>query len=291
MFSWLRNHRRSELRAAPFSREWEDFLRSHVAHYDWLTPSEQERLKGDIQIFIAEKEWEGVKGFEVRDEMKVVIAAQACLLLLGWEEPHFFPNVSTIIVYPAGFRSMSRQREGYIETEKQHNVLGEAWSGTLPVIVSWDDAREGSEDPEDGHNVILHEFAHKLDMLEGGADGVPPLSGGNADYDAWAQVMSQEFRLLRRTAWRGQETVVDSYGAENEAEFFAVLTETFFEKPYPLYTDHPELYGVLQRYYQQDTAARWENWQSRNNSSSDRDNSRVSDMSFPLHPAEYIAED
>jgi Mlc titration factor MtfA (ptsG expression regulator) len=150
MFSWLRNHRRSELRAAPFPPEWKEYLRLHVAHYDWLTSAEQERLQGDIQIFIAEKEWEGARGFEVRDEVKLVIAAQACLLLLGWEDPHYFPNVSTIIVYPAGFRSKSRQRDGYIETEKQHSVLGEAWSGNLPVIVSWDDARDGSVDPEMG---------------------------------------------------------------------------------------------------------------------------------------------
>jgi Mlc titration factor MtfA (ptsG expression regulator) len=285
MFSWLRNHRRSELRAAPFSPAWEEFLRLHVAHYGWLTPAEQERLQGDIQIFVAEKEWEGVKGADVREEVKLVIAAQACLLLLGWEDPHYFPNVSTIIVYPAGFRAKSRERDGYIETEKQHDVLGQAWSGNLPVIVSWDDARDGSEDPEDGHNVILHEFAHKLDMLGGGADGVPPLSGGDAAYDAWAQVMSQEFRALRLRAWHGRRSVMDSYGAEDEAEFFAVATETFFEKPQPLYTRHPELYEVLKSYYQQDTVSRWEKWQRSN------ENSRGTDMSFPPHPAEYIAED
>jgi Mlc titration factor MtfA (ptsG expression regulator) len=139
--------------------------------------------------------------------------------------------------------------------------------------------------------VILHEFAHKLDMLQGGADGVPPLTGGDAAYDAWAEVMSQEFRTLRRTAWQGQETIMDSYGAENEAEFFAVATETFFEKPYPLYIEHTELYELLTSYYKQDTASRWYKWQSHNKSASDTENSRVSDMSFPLHPAEYIAED
>ncbi len=157
--------------------------------------------------------------------------------------------------------------------------------------MSWDDARDGSEDPEDGHNVILHEFAHKLDMLEGGADGVPPLSEGDAAYDTWAQVMSQEFRTLRRAAWHGQDSVMDGYGGENEAEFFAVATETFFEKPHQLLAEHPELYDVLRSYYQQDTASRWEKWQTHLQSLSYHSNRDASDVNFPSHPAEYIAED
>ena len=289
MFNWMRNQRRAELRTKPFPVEWQNFLQLHVAHYGWLTTAEQKRLQSDIQIVIAEKQWEGIKGFRVTDEIKVVIAAQVCLLLLGWKDPHYFPNVSTIIVYPAGFRTKSRQRNGYLETEKQHNVLGEAWSGNLPVVVSWDDARDGSEDAEDGHNVVLHEFAHKLDMLGGGASGVPPLTGGDAAYDTWSEVMSQEFRTLRQTVWQGQDSVIDSYGAENEAEFFAVATETFFEKPYRLCTEHPALYEVLKNYYRQDTISRWEKWQIEEKSSLDTDNSPVSIVSFPPHLTEHIA--
>lgn len=291
MFNWLRNHRRAELRAKPFPEEWREFLKSHVAHYGWLNVAERERLESDTQIFIAEKQWEGAKGFNLTDEIKVIIAAQACLLLLGWKEPHYFPNVSTVIVYPSGFRTKSRRRDGYLETEKQHNVLGEAWSGDLPVVVSWDDAVNGSEDPEDGHSVILHEFAHKLDMLGGGANGVPPLSGGDATYDTWAQVMSQEFRVLRYAAWQGQESVLDDYGAENEAEFFAVATETFFEKPYYLYQERPLLYALLKNYYQQDTMGRWQEWQKSEISLSEPNNSTGADVFFPAYPTEYIAED
>lgn len=291
MFTWLQNHHRAALRAAPFPEEWRDFLRRHVAQYDWLNPAEQKRLQDDLRIFVAEKQWEGARGFVVSDEVKVVIAAQVCFLLLGWAEPHYFPNVSTIIVYPAGFQAKTRRREGYLETEKQHNVLGEAWSGNLPVIVSWDDARSGGEDPEDGHNVLLHEFAHKLDMLEGGADGVPPLRGGDADYDDWARVMSEEFRGLRRTVWEGKDSAMDNYGAENEAEFFAVATETFFEKPHRLCDEHPELYGILKSYYGQDTAARWEEWHSNKTNAPSTDNSPVASVIFPAYFTDYIPED
>ncbi|MBC8102431.1 MAG: zinc-dependent peptidase [Cytophagales bacterium] len=263
MFTWLQNHRRSEIRATPFPPQWRSFLEARVAHYAWLDTSERQRLEGDTQVFVAEKDWEGANGLKLTDEIKVCLAAQVCLLLLGWENPHFFPNVGTIIVYPSSFQAISRQRNGYMETESRRALLGEAWSGNLPVVISWEEARTGGEDGEDGHSVVLHEFAHKLDMLSGGADGVPPLSGGDAEYDSWAKVMSQSFRDLQRSVWQGGESVLDGYGAENEAEFFAVVTEAFFERPYPLRERHLALYEALHQYYRQDTAARWERWERR----------------------------
>lgn len=261
LLPWVRR-RREALRTAPFPPAWEAYLAAHVAHWAWLNDAERTRLRGDLRILIAEKSWEGANGLVLDDEIRVTIAAQASLLLLGWDEPHYFPNVTTVIVYPAGFRVRRRDREGYIETESRVGLLGEAWGNDLPVILSWDDARTGGEDAADGHNVVLHEFAHKLDLMGGGAAGVPPLPGGTTAYDTWANVMSAEFRALRRSVWFGEPSPLDGYGAQDEAEFFAVATEAFFERPERLRRERPRLYELLRGYYRQDTAARWERWKA-----------------------------
>jgi MtfA peptidase len=190
--------------------------------------------------------------------MKVTIAAQACLLLLGMDErrrTELFPNVETVIVYPSGYRARRRQSNGIVESVEVEEMLGEAWSGDWPVVLSWDSVRRGGEDNHDGHNLVLHEFAHKLDMIHGGADGVPRLSTA-AEYEEWAQVMSAAYRRLQYAVWENRDSVLSAYGAGNEAEFFAVATEAFFEKPLQMETDEPALYAALMGYYGQDTAAR-----------------------------------
>jgi Mlc titration factor MtfA (ptsG expression regulator) len=123
------------------------------------------------------------------------------------------------------------------------------------VVLSWDSARHGAYDPKDGRNLVFHEFAHKLDMLDGFVNGTPPLKSRNA-YRIWSEVMTREFERLQDAAERRRATVLDKYGATNEAEFFAVATECFFERGVKLEKKHPELYEVLQGYYRQDPARR-----------------------------------
>jgi Mlc titration factor MtfA (ptsG expression regulator) len=261
-----RERRREEIRRQPFPEAWLAYLDDHVAHYALLDEAEAARLRDDLRFFIAEKRWEGGAGSEVSEEMQVTIAAQACLLLVGWEDARrrgdLFPNVETIIVYPSGYRARRQRRSGVVETVEMESMLGEAWEGNWPVVLAWDGVRSGGEDNHDGHNLVLHEFAHKLDMIHGGADGVPRLSSA-AEYEEWARVMSEAFRRLRFYVWEGRESVLDGYGAENEAEFFAVATEAFFEKPIQMEEYEPDLYTALKGYYQQDIAARARTWHER----------------------------
>lgn len=257
---FLRDRRRAALIVEPFPPLWETYLNEHVAHYRYLSDEEAARLRDDLRIFVAEKTWEGAGGSEVTDEMRVTVAAQACLLLLGWDDAHraeLFPNAPTVIVYPAGFRASRKRRQGFLEGEEQSDLLGEAWEGDWPVVLAWDSVRAGGEDAEDGENLVLHEFAHKLDMENGTADGVPRLHTPGA-YDMWTTAFASAYQALRNDAQRGHHSLLSSYGATNEAEFFAVATEAFFERAVQMREQMPALYDVMRTYYQQDTAARLE---------------------------------
>lgn len=258
MFTWFRDLRRKRILEIPFPEEWNTYIEADVPHDMCLTPEEKQTLREHVQVFIAEKQWEGAGGLEITDEMKVTIAAQACLLLLGLPDHNFYPNLQTIILYPSGYRSReARSVPGGITHEGMSARLGEAWP-TGQVVLSWFSARSSCRNPHDGHNVVLHEFAHLLDMRDGWADGVPTLPEGQEQYDQWAEVMAPEYTRLVEEVEEGHMEVLDGYGATNHAEFFAVTTECFFEKPLQLREKHPQLYEVLQRYYRQDTATRAE---------------------------------
>ena len=260
LFSWFAEHRRQNLLASqPFPNEWLEYLRADVPHYEYLSLGEQKSLRDHVQIFVAEKNWEALGGLTMTEEIQVSIAAQACLLLIGLEKHDFYPNVESILVYPSGYKAKDEQlvAAGVIQVGASFR-LGEAW-GRGPVVLSWSDALRGGRDPADGNNVVLHEFAHKLDMQkDGSADGVPALPGNQDQYDEWADVMSREYDLLVAASQYGRADLLDEYGATNPAEFFAVATETFFEKPLPMRERHSRLYDVLKGYYRQDTAARVE---------------------------------
>jgi Mlc titration factor MtfA (ptsG expression regulator) len=254
VFAWLREQRRRHLREQPFPDTWLRYLEQNVPQYALLTSEEQTRLREDIQILVAEKNWEGCNGLEVTDEMRVTIAAYAALLQLNLERREYYPNVQSILIYPSSYRArdLRRNPDGSI-FEGGSDRLGEAWERG-PVVLSWEDAQQGGRNPRDGHNVVLHEFAHKLDMLDTSAAGVPELEN-QAAYDRWADVMSAEYAELVAETERGKRGLIDPYGATNAAEFFAVVTETFFEKPRQMAILHPRLYGVLRAFYRQDPAA------------------------------------
>ncbi len=257
MFHWLRDQRRAEARKRPFPPEWEAFVRSNLAHYGVLDDAERAELHATMQVFLEEKEWEGCGGLELTDEIRVTIAAQACLLQLGL--PHdYYRNVESILVYPSTVVP-PEHRPGVFESvagpvEISGPILGQAFVQG-PVILVWDAVLHGARHPEQGHNVVYHEFAHKLDMLDGAADGTPPLADRDR-FAEWVAVCSREFLRLRGLTDRGRTTFLDAYGATNEAEFFAVATEEFFDRPLALRQHAPDLYRVLSAYYNQDPAAR-----------------------------------
>jgi len=257
MFRWFTNRRRKKLTQAPFPQSWSDSIQRNVGHYDMLDDKEREQLCALIQVFIAEKHWEGAGGLELTDEIRVTISARACLLLLGL--PHnYYKNVKTIIVYPSTVVVPQRKMGVFENTIAPVNpaqaIIGQAFRRG-PVIIIWDAALRGGRHPKSGHNVIYHEFAHKLDMLDGLADGTPPLKD-RTEFRDWVQTCTQEYLRLKKRTKKGKRSFLDDYGATNEAEFFAVATEHFFEQPSLMIKHAPDLYRVLKSYYQQDPALR-----------------------------------
>lgn len=258
VFAWIRDKKRRAFTAQPFPELWRSILRRNVPQYGWLTELERARLEDDLRIFIGEKSWEGCQGLQVTEEMQVTIAAYAILIAL--QLPHdFYPNVESILIYPAGF-SVSEEKPGPFGTVMRttSHRAGEAWSSSLPVVISWSDALAGAQRVDDGFNVVIHEFAHKLDGRGGLVDGVPPLPD-QSDYDRWEQVMSHGFQYLAAHASAGVPTVLNPYGATGSAEFFAVATECFFERPAALAAAMPDLYSLLSDFYGVDLASRLSN--------------------------------
>lgn len=255
MFNWLRRRRRRRLLATPFPDEWTYILRRNVHHYARLNESERSKLRNDLRILVAEKNWEGCRGLTIDDEMKVTIAAQASLLLLGFRNK-YFDLVQSILVYPDAFVAPDRTDfDSGLVLEGESSNEGEAWYRG-PVVLSWPDALAGGRGESDGDNLVLHEFAHQLDMESGAVIDGTPILGNRPPRDRWQRVMQAEFERLDRDCHRGRKTLLDCYGATDIGEFFAVATECFFEQPVRLRDRHLSLYELLGEYFQQDPAAR-----------------------------------
>jgi Mlc titration factor MtfA (ptsG expression regulator) len=250
----LKKRRRRRWRSEPFPPPWIEIIERNVPYYRYLTPDERGELHGHIQIFLHEKDFEGCEGLEITDEIRVTIAAQACLLLLH-RETDYFPMLTSILVYPRHyFARTSRQLPGGVVAEGVQGRLGESWKRG-PIVLSWNDVLHGAADPNDGHNVVFHEFAHALDSESGALEGAPELPDATM-YTAWARVLGAEYNNLLVDLERNHRPLIDAYGATSPAEFFAVVTEAFFEKPRQLKRRHPELYEQLHEFYQQDPAGR-----------------------------------
>ena len=244
--------RRKRLRAAPFPPDWLRVLEQHVPLYRRLPAADRDELRGHIQVLLAEKHFEGGGGFPMSDEARVVIAAQAALLLLH-RETDYYPALSSIVVYPDEFIvQQSEIDETGVVFEGEDVRSGESWfHGTL--VLSWKDVLlSGSEGYED-YNVVIHEFAHQLDTEEGISSGEPLL--GRRPRLRWEGVLADEYERLRADDAAGRPTFLDPYGADNPAEFFAVATECFFTLPAELQHQHPELYAELARHFRQDPAS------------------------------------
>src|SRR6202040_1836420 len=205
-------------------------INRNVPLFRRLSASDQRELLGHIQVFLAEKRFEGCAGLEITDEIRVTIAAQACLLLLH-RKTDYFPRLLTILVYPSTYMvDEQRHVEGPIWEDAKTARLGETGRQMGTMVLAWDAVKSGAIDPSDGKNVVLHEFAHQLDYENSADDGTPALATRQQQL-SWREVMRTEFASLRAAEATGIPTLLDTYGATNAAEFFAVSTEAFFERP------------------------------------------------------------
>jgi len=251
MFDLFKNRRREALRAQPLSSEERALLDKNIPYLSHLSAEDRDELEKLVRIFVAEKSFEGCAGLELTDEMKLTIAGQACLLLLH-RETDIYPNVDSILVYPSAYRVPTEEHDGLVVIQEDQERLGESWQRGL-VVLAWDHVLSGAAQPRDGQNVVLHEFAHQLASENGEMNGTPEL-GTRARYTSWAHVLGDELEELSQRLHAGRSTDIDPYGATNPAEFFAVLTEMFFEKPRALERRHAELYAQLADFYKQDPA-------------------------------------
>ncbi|MCI0641096.1 MAG: zinc-dependent peptidase [Gemmataceae bacterium] len=250
VFTWLKNRRRKKLLALGVPDSWPKVLQS-VAQYRLLPASERDKLLPVLRVFVAEKSFVGTEGLSVTEEMCVTVGALACILILG-KEDFYFDKVATVLLTPKEFRAEERHDlggEATLVEESEH--LGEAYQDGL-VRLSWADIRHEVEEVGRGCNLVYHEFAHQLDMLNGDMDGVPDVP--RALQSRWQDTMAREYERLCDAADHNRPTLLDHYGANSEAEFFAVATECFFDQPVEMRHRHPDLYAVLSEYYRQDPA-------------------------------------
>ena len=255
MLSYFKKRKRPGLRALPFPAEWARILEANVPAYRRLPADLRAQLHGHIHVLLAEKHFEGCNGLEITDEVRVTIAGEAGLLLLN-RETNYYPDLVTVLVYPSIFYADVEDADGHIVSEYKEDRSGESWDLGV-VILSWEDAVEHASTGRAGYNVVLHEFAHQLDMENGAMDGVPRIADRH-ERDAWRAAFAAAYDRFERAAYSNRRTLVDPYGAGDPAEFFAVVTESFFERPLALSREYPDLYAALSRYYHVDPAA----WQA-----------------------------
>lgn len=236
-----------------FKDEWIVFLESNLPLYALLPEETQLALHVKMGEFVRSTFFEGCNGLELCDEMILTVAAQACLLVLEHEGAPY-PELNTVLLYPTVFTSTSQSAgPGGTVIERRVECVGESWeNGT--VILAWDSVQNGARNIFDGHNVTFHEFAHQLDSRDGDTDGVPLLPD-RAAYQTWANVMGTHADAFIERVQKRKKTILDPYGATSPGEYFAVATETFFEKPRQLKKKQPELYAELEAFYRLDPAA------------------------------------
>lgn len=240
------DRKRKKMMSLPIDPEWIKILQNNLAIYKHLPAEFKDQLHGLIKIFIAEKNFEGCGGLEMTEEIKVTIAAQACILMLN-KKPTFYAGLDSILVYPSSYFAKDIEPlSSYTYLVSESHRMGESWKKGL-VVLAWDHVKKGALDMDDGHNVAFHEFAHQ--QANETSVKVRPSS-----YRTWGKVFCRELQKLRRDIIRNREDVIDEYGAVNPAEFFAVATESFFEKSEQMKKRHPALYKVLKDYYKLDPA-------------------------------------
>lgn len=250
VLGWLRKYRRGRILAQPFPPEWQSILDRNGRFSHTLSDDMQIKLKQAVRIIVAEKHWEGCGGLKIDDEHRVTIAAQIARLTLHFERD-YFDEIQSILVYPAAYVAKSEDRlSGGVVIESNSGRLGEAWYRG-PVILSWADILESVRSSYTERNVVIHEFAHQLDMRNGGgADGYPVIESPEVA-GQWSRLMPQAFDELRRLCQQGIPAVFDCYGATSQAEFFAVVSESYFEQPDAFKEVWPDVFQLFDDFYRQ----------------------------------------
>ncbi len=256
----LRQRRRSRLRSSPFPESWVAILSDEFGIYEKLPADLRESLHENVRVFLDEKNFEACGGLaEVDVRMRLLIAAQACLLLLGLENHGYYPKLRSVLVYPGAFHEARRKTFDLADDDDRQVRLGESWTSGS-VILSAESVVAGARNDDDGMNVVMHEFAHQLDQADGIGDGAPILEQSaeyedKGDYEDWARVLGENYQEMLDDLFERRRPVLDPYGATNPAEFFAVATETFFEEPERLQKEASDLYAALEKFYGLDPAA------------------------------------
>ena len=247
---WLTERKRQSLRTRPFPTAWGEVLQRRVPYVHLLPADLQLKLQQHMQVFLAEKAFIGCNGLSISDEIRVTIAAHACLLIVN-RPSSYYPKLRQILIYPDSF-VVQRDHVDHIGLAyRTREVLaGESWSEGQ-VILSWQDTLAGAAVVDDGQNVAIHEFAHQLDQETGSANGAPMLKR-RAQYQRWSHVLGTEFATLQARVARGAPSLFSDYGATDPGEFFAVISEVFFEQPGAMAEEHPALYRELSQFYQLD---------------------------------------
>ena len=244
--------RRKRVRAQPPPEGLEEVLARNVGLYSLLPNDLRAELHGHINVFLDEKRFLGVGGQEITNEVGFIVAGIACMLLLN-REPTYFPGFSSILIYPETYETTNVDYDGAVAVHKRSRRAGESWHRG-PVVLSWSDVLHGASNSRDGYNVVLHEFAHKLDEENSGTNGLPILHE-TGHYAEWAEVLGREYRSFADRVARRKNKVIDDYGLTSPPEFFAVATESFFEKASSMQKRLPDLYAQLKRFYLVDPAA------------------------------------
>jgi Mlc titration factor MtfA (ptsG expression regulator) len=248
-----KSRRRATLFEKPFPGQWQELLQKSVPLYRCLPHELKAPLHGLVNIFLDEKNFEGAGGFVITDSVRLVVAAQACMLLLGSRPKEVFPLLKSIVIYPGAYRVVEEEAIGDIVVKSDEVWVGESWAqGTL--VLAWDQVEYEMANPDEGTNVILHEFAHQLDAQNSAADGLPPLPGPEMA-KKWQEIFGRSYQKLESDLKAERQADFDDYGASHPAEFFAVATEAFFQTPKRLKTRVPELYGLLVHFYGLDLLA------------------------------------
>lgn len=238
-----RDRRRSILFRKGLDAEHQSILKACVPLSRPLQGPMRSRFEGLVALFLAEKTFVGCRGVVVNEVMRTTVAGHACLLLLGLRDLDVYPELSTIYLYPSTYvRRDEWALEGLAVVREEDAAFdGESWDRSA-VVLSLAAVRHGVA-RFDGFNVVLHEFAHQFDALDGASNGCPPMD--RSLHAKWTPAMLAAWQTLVEDSRRGRETFLDPYGAENPAEFFAVLVECFFELPSDLRAEHPDLHGLL----------------------------------------------
>ena len=248
VWTFRRRRARAALLRAPLSAQQRAIVAAQVPLIRRLPANLRSRLEGRINRFLDQAEFVGCNGLDVTEEMRLSIAAQACLLIVNSDA--WYDHLTTILIYPGAFKSRQARRNGYVVTERETVRIGESWSRG-PVVLSWPHTRQGALDDHDGHNVVFHEFAHQLDDLSGHTDGIPDLTGGQRVAD-WAAAFAPAYAAHVRQVQAGHRTALDAYGAEGPEEFFAVAVEAFFETPARQKQHDPAVYDQMARFFRLD---------------------------------------